>query len=636
MPKIEQLSSHVADLIAAGEVVERPASAIKELLENAVDAGARHIVVELQNGGMTFLRITDDGCGMDALDAETAFLRHATSKIRGADDLAAIGTLGFRGEALAAIASVSRIDLLTRTAEADAGVSLRLEAGLVTERGPAGCPVGTTIIVRDLFYNTPARMKFMKSDSQEAAACFAAVQKQALSHPDVAFRFLKDGQEQLSTPGDGDLQAAIYCIFGRQFALDLQVVDSHWEKISLSGFVTAPTATRANRTQQHFFVNGRPVKSRLLAAALEQAYQNRIMTGRFPGCVLHLNLPPTAVDVNVHPAKTEVKFLRERDVFDAVHYGVLGALNQAPARPEIKLAPQPVSQPQPQPQAKTVAEQMKQKDFFKVMSAGDFRDLTAKEPASRTSAPKSESKPVPAQTAPAVASVVTTPRTAVPVPPVVVSTIHVPARDTPIQEEIPAPQAQLPMPAAPDYRVVGEVLGTYIVVEDGDDVLFLDKHAAHERILFEKLKARETEIMPQLLMAPITADLGREEAAAVLDSADMLLEFGFEVESFGGDTVVIRQIPSDMDESQAEATLQELAEQLLEGRAAPPEKIRDGILHTIACKAAIKAHYRTQKAERDDLVRQVMARDDIKFCPHGRPICIKLTKGQLERQFGRA
>lgn len=633
MPKIEQLSSHVADLIAAGEVVERPASAMKELLENAVDAGAKHIVVELQNGGMTFLRVTDDGCGMDAQDAETAFLRHATSKIRGAEDLEAIGTLGFRGEALAAIASVSRIDLLTRTAEADAGISLRLDAGLITERGPAGCPVGTTIIVRDLFYNTPARMKFMKSDAQEAAACFASVQKQALSHPDVAFRFLKDGQEQLSTPGDGDLRAAVYCIFGRQFALDLQAVDSHWEKTSLSGFVTGPNATRANRTQQHFFVNGRPVKSRLLAAALEQAYQNRIMTGRFPGCVLHLNLPPTAVDVNVHPAKTEVKFLRERDVFDAVHYGVLGALNQAPARPEIKLPPQPA----PQPPTKTVAEQMKQKDFFKVMSAGEFRDLTAKEPAPRAPEPKPEPKPVPTQAAPAVASIVTTPRPAVPVPPVVVSTIRVPARDTaPIQEEAPAPQAQLPMPAAPDYRVVGEVLGTYIVVEDGDDVLFLDKHAAHERILFEKLKARETEIMPQLLMAPITADLGREEAAAVLDSADMLLEFGFEVESFGGDTVVIRQIPSDMDESQAEATLQELAEQLLEGRAAPPEKIRDGILHTIACKAAIKAHYRTQKTERDDLVRQVMARDDIKFCPHGRPICIKLTKGQLERQFGRA
>ena len=334
MAVIQQLSAHVADLIAAGEVVERPASVVKELLENAVDAGAKHVTVEIQNGGMTFLRVTDDGCGMDPDDAETAFLRHATSKLRCADDLSSIVTMGFRGEALAAIASVSRIDLLTRLTGAASGTALHLEGGQVTEHTEAGCPDGTTILVRDLFYNTPARMKFMKSDATESSHVFAAVQRQALSHPDVAIRFLKDGQEMLSTPGDGALRSAIYCVYGRQFSAGLVPVDSHWEHYTLRGFVGKPTATRGNRSGQHFFVGGRPVKSKLLTSALEQAYQNQMMQGRFPCCVLHLDLPPHLMDVNVHPAKTEVRFLSERAVFDAVHYGVLGALSHAVDRPE--------------------------------------------------------------------------------------------------------------------------------------------------------------------------------------------------------------------------------------------------------------------------------------------------------------
>ena len=348
MPEIIQLSPHIANLIAAGEVVERPASVIKELLENAVDAGASKVTVEIREGGMTFMRVTDNGCGMSPKNARTAFLRHATSKLRTAEDLAAISTMGFRGEALAAIASVSRIDLMTKTPGAIEGISLQLEAGNITEESEAGCPEGTTIIVRDLFFNTPARMKFMKSDSVEGSRVALAVQMQALAHPEVAFRFLRDGKEILNTPGTGHLEAAVYSVYGRDFG-KMVAVDSRWEGYSLSGFISRPTDPRPSRNMQTFFVNGRPVKSRLLIAALEEAYRNQIMVGKFPACVLHVNLPAHAVDVNVHPAKTEVKFLNEKAVFDCVHYGVLGALNKTADRPDVKFT-QPRQEHKPQPE----------------------------------------------------------------------------------------------------------------------------------------------------------------------------------------------------------------------------------------------------------------------------------------------
>ena len=335
MPKIIQLSPHIANLIAAGEVVERPASVVKELLENAVDAGASQVTLEIRDGGMTFLRVTDNGCGMSAEDVKTAFLRHATSKLKTAEDLAAIVTMGFRGEALAAVASVSRIDVMTKTPGAISGTSLSLEAGVITEESEAGCPDGTTIIVRDLFFNTPARMKFMKSDTVEGSKVAAAIQMQALAHPEVAFRFLRDGKEVLSTPGTGSLEAAVYCVYGRESGR-LVPLESKWENYTLSGFVSKPTDARPSRALQTFFVNGRPVKSRIMIAALEEAYRNQIMTGKFPACVLHLTLPASAVDVNVHPAKTEVKFLNEKAVFDCIHYGVLGALNKAPDRPQVQ------------------------------------------------------------------------------------------------------------------------------------------------------------------------------------------------------------------------------------------------------------------------------------------------------------
>ena len=645
MPKIIQLDRHVADLIAAGEVVERPASAVKELVENSIDAGAKNITIELQNGGMTFLRITDDGCGMEPVDARTAFLRHATSKIRKKEDLACIGTLGFRGEALAAISSVSKIDLLTRAQGAENGVRLHLEAGQVLSEEPAGCPCGTTILVRELFYNTPARMKFMKSDAAESSAVFSVVQQQALAHPEISFRFLKDGQEQLHTDGQGDRMAAIYAIYGRELANNMLPVDGSWEKLRVRGFVTKPTATRGNRAWQSFFVNNRYIKSRLLSAAVEEAYRNQIMVGRFPACVLEIDMPVQAVDVNVHPAKTEVKFLSEREVFDAVHYAVLSTLSRAAGRPEWK-TPEKKQEAAPQPQSQPKAVQPPKPGFYQTMQASEYRRQAAQQPVQKPAQPVQK----PAQ--PVLASPVQLPRSE-PVPaqqsfplpkpeakpevrPEPKPEPKIEVRPEPKPEPVKEPEAQqaLSVPEEP-FRIIGEALHTYIIVEQGEAVLFLDKHAAHERIRFEALKKEDHPIMAQLLLAPVSAELSREEAAAVLENRALLERCGFETEDFGGGDVLIRQIPSDVDVEDAKALLQELAGDLLAGKTLDPDSLRDNLLHTIACKSAIKAGWQTSDEELQRLVQEVLSRDDIKYCPHGRPVCVTLTKRQLEKQFKR-
>lgn len=634
MPKIIQLDRHVADLIAAGEVVERPASAVKELVENSIDAGAKNITIELQNGGMTFLRITDDGCGMEPVDARTAFLRHATSKIRKKEDLACIGTLGFRGEALAAISSVSKIDLLTRAQGAENGVRLHLEAGKVLSEEPAGCPCGTTILVRELFYNTPARMKFMKSDAAESSAVFSVVQQQALAHPEISFRFLKDGQEQLHTDGQDDRMAAIYAIYGRELANNMLLVDGSWEKLRVRGFVTKPTATRGNRAWQSFFVNNRYIKSRLLSAALEEAYRNQIMVGRFPACVLEIDMPVQAVDVNVHPAKTEVKFLSEREVFDAVHYAVLSTLSRAAGRPEWK-TPEKKQEAAPQPQTQPKIVQPPKPGFYQTMQASEYRRQAAQQPVQKPAQPVlaspvqlPRSEPVPAQQS------FTLPKPEVRPEPKPEPKIEV--RPEPKPEPVKEPEAQqaLSVPEEP-FRIIGEALHTYIIVEQGEAVLFFDKHAAHERIRFEALKKEDHPIMAQLLLAPVSAELSREEAAAVLENRALLERCGFETEDFGGGDVLIRQIPSDVDVEDAKALLQELAGDLLAGKTLDPDSLRDNLLHTIACKSAIKAGWQTSDEELRRLVQEVLSRDDIKYCPHGRPVCVTLTKRQLEKQFKR-
>ena len=658
MPKIIQLSPHIANLIAAGEVVERPASVVKELLENAVDAGASKVTIEIRDGGMTFLRVTDNGCGMAAEDARTAFLRHATSKLRCAEDLAAIGTMGFRGEALAAIASVSRIDLMTKTPGSLAGTSLHLEAGQILEESEVGCPDGTTILVRDLFYNTPARMKFMKSDTIEGSRVAAAVQLQALAHPEVAFQFLRDGKQVLSTPGNGGLQAAVYCVYGRECA-QMVKVDSRWENYSLTGYVSKPTDARPSRSLQTFFVNDRPVKSKLLISALEEAYRNQIMVGKFPACVLHLTLPPAAVDVNVHPAKTEVKFLSEKAVFDCVQYGVLGALNRQPDRPEIPFKSTgsnaaPVSTPQPPLAAAPLRGEPsaapKKESFFRTMTAEEYKTFSTalkdapqpkKEAAVAAAAkierpanmplrefvmmPQVQEKAVPKSPE----------RKPAPAEPAAPKVSFAAAQTAPLAEEPLAEQTALDMPAEIPWRMVGELYNTYIIVEQGDEAFLIDKHAAHERILFEKLKANPEGISAQSLLQPLPVRLSPSAAGELLANMDMLEELGFEIEEFGENTVLLRQIPMDLSPETAAEAVETLAADLLSGRRESKDTVRDELLHTVACKAAIKAGWHNDAQELLAVAKEVMSREELKYCPHGRPICVCLSKKQLEKQFKR-
>ena len=657
MAKILQLSPHIANLIAAGEVVERPASVVKELLENAVDAGASKVTVEIRDGGMTFIRVTDNGCGMAPEDARTAFLRHATSKLRTAEDLAAISTMGFRGEALAAIASVSRIDLMTKIPGAVSGTSLQLEAGVITDETEAGCPDGTTIIVRDLFFNTPARMKFMKADTVESGKVAAAVQLQALAHPEVAFRFIRDGKETLSTPGNGTLEAAVYCIYGRDGGKMVKL-ESRWENYRVAGYVSLPTQARPSRNLQTFFVNGRPVKSRLLTAALEEAYRNQLMVGKFPACVLHLELPANAVDVNVHPAKTEVKFLNEKAAFDCIHYGVLGALNKTVDRPQMQFKAPPagaaakptIPADKPATPAVKPATPTKQENFFRTMDAKEFKTFSKamqdipqprQDAAAATAAAIAQAKPpvlyqeakLPDMQLPKPEEA---PATPVFFPPAAKAPTLPTAEAAPAAEETQLVQEVLPIPMDAEWRFVGELYNTYIIVEQDEDAYLIDKHAAHERILFEKLKSNQETISSQFLLAPIPCRLSPDAAAILLANAELLQQLGFEIDEFGDNTVLLRQIPMDLSPEDAGEAAEAIAADLMNGRREKADTVRDEILHTVACKAAIKAGWNSDEKELLALAKQVMAREDLKYCPHGRPICISLSKKQLEKQFKRS
>ena len=655
MPHIEQLSPHIANLIAAGEVVERPASVVKELLENAIDAGARNVTVELQNGGLTYLRVTDDGCGIAPDELPTAFLRHATSKLRTAADLAAIGTLGFRGEALAAIASVSHLDIFSRQTGAASGATLHLDGGKPLSVEPAGCPEGTSIIVRDLFYNTPARLKFMKQDRAEATAIAGLAAHIALSHPDISFRLIKDGREELHTPGDGKPLSAVYAALGRDFALALVEVHGRDGLLAVDGFVTKPLAGRGTRGMQTFFVNGRFIKSQLLTAAVEEAYANRLMKGKFPGCVLNVTLPADMVDVNVHPAKTVVKFVSDKAVFDAVYYTILDALNaeKTPKKPD------------------NVPE------FFRKMTAREFKEKAAapaeeKKPLGsflpksaapatknviRDSVPAMAQRPHSAETVyvrdvaepekPIVTSSPLTGRTyeitppvkaealtEKPVEPETVAVPEAPAQETITMPQEPEQQTMEPVKEAP-WRMVGEVLKTYIICEDEHETVWLiDKHAAHERLRFDVLKANRQPLMAQPLLTPETVELEPESYAAVLDNLPLLQEFGFVCEDFGGGTVLIREVPADILAADAAVTLEELAQKLALGRA-DPNGARDELLHTMACKSAIKAGMTTDATELAALVEKVQS-GEILYCPHGRPVKYQLSKYDIEKMFKRA
>ena len=670
MPHIQQLSSHVADLIAAGEVVERPASVVKELVENAIDAGSSAIVVEIQRGGMSLIRVTDNGCGIAPEELPTAFLRHATSKLRTAEDLARIGTLGFRGEALAAISAVSRVDVLTRRPEDAVGAALHGEGGHMEPVREEGAPEGTTIRVADLFYNTPARLKFMKKDSAETAAVAGLMQHLALSHPDVSFKFIKDGQEALHTPGDGKLESAVYAALGREFARTLVPVDGRGGDITVRGFVTAPVNGRGSRSMQVFFVNGRFIKSQVLTAALEEGYRNQLLKGRFPGCVLEVTLPVTAVDVNVHPAKTQVKFAREHDVFEAVFHTAMDALDaRGGAVSPVKPANQPVQNPR--------------QDFFQSMDAKSYREQGAKPAAAPstpvrpvfTPPPKADVQPVfnpppvkpaeparpvwntewrstakvadsvqpiwpprgavkaaqPSALGKAPASVTARPETATataPAPKPFVPAI--PAQQTAME----LPGQETVMPAEAPWRIAGEVFHTYIICEDGSENLWLiDKHAAHERINFDRLMAAKEPPMRQTLMQPVAVEPGKEDAALLLENLELLEQFGFGCEDFGDGAVLVREVPADLDAADTAATLEEFAQKLRTGRSL--DEKREALLHTMACKASIKGGWTSDPAELKVLVEKVQS-GEVRYCPHGRPVVVKIRKYELEKLFKRA
>ena len=674
MPNIQVLDSHVADLIAAGEVVERPASVAKELMENAIDAGASSVTVEIAHGGLTFLRVTDDGKGIPADQLRTAFLRHATSKLRTEYDLEAIGTLGFRGEALAAIAAVSRVEVMSRTADAPLGASLALEGGEFGSVEEAGCPLGTTMVVRDLFYNTPARLKFMKKDAAEGAAVFAVVQRTALSHPEVSVKFLRDGKQELLTPGDGQLQSAVYAVLGRELALGFTRVKGSGEEMSVTGFVSKPTCCRASRNWQFFFVNGRQVKSRLMLAALEEAYQNQKMVGRFPACVLHLEIKLNAVDVNVHPAKTEVKFGSERAVFSAVYHAVRAALEGDRTRPSAVLEPiQSVSVPAHPPAP--VAEPPRTEASAPLLAVHDSARPVQKRPVRSDPLLRPQAlSPQPVRPAPV------PPERTVSTPPENRKTTcqaQVGPALSPVEENVdnvdksvdnvenvrltatnfvenrPKPHHSVPetvnaspkmpretapeslLPQEEPWRLAGEVLNTYIIVEQGDKVLLIDKHAAHERMNFDRMKAEGYDPMSQTLLAPAVCRLSPEEHAALTARLPLLEEFGFAAEDFGGGSLIVRRAPFDVDPGDIEATLTEIARKLLSTGSADPTAARDELLHTMACKAAIKGGWRSSPQELERVARAVMS-GQVRYCPHGRPVAIGLTRGQLEKQFRRA
>ena len=647
MPHIQQLDPHVADLIAAGEVVERPASVVKELVENTIDAGASAVVVEIQRGGMGLIRVTDNGCGIAPEELPTAFLRHATSKLRSQEDLGRIGTLGFRGEALAAISAVSRVDILTRRPGTALGARLHLEGGAAGAVEEAGAPEGTTIVVRDLFYNTPARLKFMRKDSAETAAVSGLMQHLALSHPDISFKFIKDGAEALHTPGDGKLESAVYAALGRDFARSLVPVEGRGGEAAVTGFVTKPLMGRGSRSMQVFFVNGRFIKSQLLTAALEEGYRNQIMKGKFPGCVLSVTLPVTAVDVNVHPAKTQVKFAREREVFDAVYHTVLDCLDRdgAPA-------------PAPKPAGETVNPRQ---DFFQSMDAKSFRqraEAPAEKPRPRPAAPARpvfdseaarrlervadsapEKQPYRTAFRPVEKVSIGKPPASVAEAPQKAEKAEKPPR--PFVPAIPrqqmldlSEQQTIEPPKEAPWRIAGEILHTYIVCESEEGCVWLiDKHAAHERMNFDRLKAAQEPPMRQALLQPVAAELGREDAALLLENLETLEQLGFSCEDFGDGTVLVREVPADIDAADTAATLEELAEKLRTGRS-PAEK-REGLLHTMACKAAIKGGWTSDPAELRLLVDKVQS-GEVKYCPHGRPVAVKLTRYELEKMFKRA
>lgn len=633
---IKQLPPHVADMIAAGEVVERPASVVKELMENSADAGADKITVEIQRGGMSYIRVTDNGCGMSSEDAATAFVRHATSKLRDEYGLEAIETLGFRGEALAAISAVSRVQVLTREKGATEGCAVSMEAGQMISSGPAGCPDGTTMIIRDLFFNTPARLKFMKQDRAEGAAVSAAVLRFALSRPELSIRYIKDGEEQFQTPGDGKAFSAIYTLMGRDFASSMLPVHSGGNGIEVSGYVSVPSAARGNRTSQFFYVNGRCVKSQLLQTALEQAYKGSLFTGRFPACVLYISVKLNTVDVNIHPAKTEIKFLRERDVFDAVYRAVLSALsgengnpNLFSPSPERESDAPPVVPREEKPKSEVVQrfslpEPVAPKaEVYRQAKNGAYtaiREQLRPDEMRRTvnQLVFAQSRPIYNGPAEPKADIAGARQESVQ-----------PAEETvSIAEEVRQPQEEY------RGRIIGEAFNEVILVESGDELVLIDKHAAHERMLFDALKAQKNQLMSQQLLAPLNICPDPEDAQLLMENTELLNSAGLEIEDFGNGSVLVRALPADTDAGDAGALLAQLADAIRQGKKPTGLGVSDEVLAAVACKAAIKAGRASDAREWEPVVKAVLS-GKVKYCPHGRPVAMRITKRQIDKSFKR-
>lgn len=641
MGKINILDASVANMIAAGEVVERPASVIKELTENALDAGADKIAVEIKNGGITYMRVTDNGRGIDAGDVGLAFMRHATSKILDAKDLEKIGTLGFRGEALCSIAAVARVTMTTKTTEAKNAVRVYVEGGEMEDISEVGAPNGTTVEVSNLFYNTPARMKFLKKDATEAAYISDIIEKFVLSHPEVSFRFLNNGKQVLFSTGDGSATNAIYTVYGKEYAQSVLPIDYGDAVIRAKGYVGKSNISRPNRRQQSFFVNGRSIQSKTIAAALEEAFKNQIMIGKFPFAVIDLLVNPAFVDVNVHPHKTEVKFSNERKVFDTVYWAVKNALYEKPIVPQASI--------------QVKKEAFKNNEFIADKKTYVQVPIPDKTVNIQPSAPQvqeykydrpEKNAPVPAKTAKEQVTIQqpTAFQEAREVQYTPVSTPEAPG-DTlentifePNAEELPKETSEAcENSTQPDYKIVGQLFGTYIVLESGSEVLLIDQHAAHERLKYEQLRRDIALKSPKIqsLLSPVVVELSAPEFAFVGENADRYTKLGFDMSEFGKNAVLVSGAPMGVAYEDIKDLFVELTEQMMAQKKTIIGESYEYALYTVACKAAIKANHPLDAREIHALVDEVFALDGINTCPHGRPIMISLTKHELEKQFKR-
>ena len=648
MPRINVLPKNIADLIAAGEVVERPSSVIKEFVENSIDAGSTKITVEIHNGGKTYMRVTDNGCGIERDDVPKAFISHATSKINSVSDLDAISTLGFRGEALASVCAVSKVEIMTTAQGFDIGTRYVIEGGEEKLIDDAGSPVGTTIIVRDLFYNIPARLKFLKKDVQEGNYIATVLERIALSNPHIAFKFIRDGKLAFQTPGDGNLKSAVYAVFGKEFTAQLLPVNGEHSGIKVYGFVTKPTAGRGNRTMQTFFVNKRYVKSVIFLTALENAYKNSIMVGKYPGCVLFLDMPFETVDVNVHPAKTEVRFYEEKRVFEAVYNTVLSTLNSDFTRPQATFN-----------QAKAFVEPAQKGEQLKISEVAPVKQKTERsfiikefgKPVTghedKVSAPeKNEPKQFDflkdQYYKPQIKIIEEKVEEQVEIKiektePVTVESVSVenePSVEYEVKKEAETKVNNVSEPEIPEYRYIGEAFNTYLMAEVEGKLIIIDKHAAHERILFEKFKT-QAKGESQMMLMPVSVNLSSDEYSAVMDNIDLLEKAGYEVSDFGDRCVKVSACPPELVNENIDEIITEVAGYLSKNiKTVMPEKL-DWILHSMACRAAVKAGNFTSSYEAEKFVGLLLANKDIRYCPHGRPVMVEMTKRELEKQFGR-